>query len=263
MHQSIGVRFRVLLGCSLTITACDGAAKRGDAAEFGGSIVVATQNEPRTLLPPVVSQIDEKIIADQIFEPLAFLGDEGRLDGGFRPAIADTWEWERDSTAIVFRLNPKAHWQDGAPLRASDVTFTYELFNDSIVSYKDRASLARIDSVTARDSMTVMYWYDARYPEQFFDAASRMQIVPAHLLSKEPRATLRTAAFGRQPVGSGRFRVGKWTANESVELVADTTHYRGRPKLDRVIFAIVPDANAVSARLTTGELDVGRSEEHT
>ena len=196
------------------------------------------------------------MVIDQIFEPLAWLGDEGHLDRGYRPALADSWSWETDSTAIVFRLNPSARWQDGTPVRASDVRFTYELFSDSVVGYKDRASLARIDSVTVRDSMTAVFWFDGRYPEQFFDAAHRMQIVPAHLLSKEPRATLQTAAFGRQPVGSGRFRVGKWVANSSIEVVADTAHYRGRPNLDRVIFAIVPDPNAQSARLTTGELDV-------
>jgi peptide/nickel transport system substrate-binding protein len=104
--------------------------------------------------------------------------------------------------------------------------------------------------------LTAVFWFNARYPEQFFDAASRMQIVPAHLLEREPRATLQTAAFGRQPVGSGRFRLSKWSAGSSLELVADTAHYRGRAKLDRVIFAIVADPSAMTARMVTGEIDV-------
>jgi peptide/nickel transport system substrate-binding protein len=256
MRESMSRRMSFLVSSLLTIAACDGGAARSGDTDVGGSIIVATQAEPRTLLPPLVSAIDEDIVSDQIFETLAWVGDEGHLDRGYRPALADSWSWENDSLAIVFRLNPKARWQDGKPVRASDVRFTHDLFADSTVGYKDRASLAHIDSVTARDSLTAVFWFDARYPEQFFDAASRMPIVPAHLLANEPRATLPTSAFGRAPVGSGRFRLAKWTPGSSIELVADTAHYRGRAKLDRVVFTMVSDPNALSARLTTGELDV-------
>jgi peptide/nickel transport system substrate-binding protein len=257
MYETIARRITLVATCGLALvgSAC-GETRPVDADDVGGSIIVATQAEPRTLMPPLVSAIDEKMVTDQIFEPLAWMGDEGRIDTGYRPALADTWTWENDSLAIAFRLNPAARWQDGAPLRASDVRFTYEFFNDTIVGFKDRASLARIDSVTVRDSLTVVFWFDGRYPDQFYDAAHRMHILPAHLLANESRATLPTSAFGRQPVGSGRFRLRKWTPNSSIELVADTAHYRGRAKLDRVIFTMVPDPNAVSARLTTGDVDV-------
>jgi peptide/nickel transport system substrate-binding protein len=240
------------------VTACDGGAPRSaaDDSAVGGSIVIATSNEPRTLLPPLISVIDEKIIADQIFEPLAWLGDEGRLDSGYRPGLADSWSWEHDSTAIVFHLNPRARWQDGAPVSAADVRFTFALHSDSLVGFKDRASLGQIDSVSVRDSATAVFWFKSRYPEQFYDAGARMLIVPEHLLAREPRATLMTAAFGRQPVGSGRFRLAKWDPGASIELVADTANYHGRPKLDRVVFTITADANALAARLTTGEIDL-------
>ena len=257
MRESIGPRISVLVACALAVAACDGGTKKSeDPSAVGGSIVIAAQNEPRTLLPPLITQIDEKIIADQIFEPLAWLGDEGHLDRGYRPGLADSWSWEHDSTAVVFRLNPKARWQDGKPVRASDVRFTFGLYADSIVGFKDRSSLARIDSVTARDSVTAVFWFKNRYAEQFYDAATRLLIVPEHLLAREPRGTMLTSAFGREPVGSGRFRLGKWTPNASIELVADTGNYHGRPNLDRVVFAVTADANALSTRLTTGEIDL-------
>ena len=257
MRESTGPRITILVAYALAVAACDGGAtKSEDASAVGGSIIIAMQNEPRSLLPPLINQIDEKIVEDQIFEPLAWLGDEGHLDRDYRPGLADSWSWERDSTAIVFHLNPKARWQDGPPVRASDVRFTFGLYTDSIVGFKDRSSLARIDSVTARDSVTAVFWFKNRYPEQFYDAATRLLIVPEHLLAREPRATLLTSALGRQPVGSGRFRLGKWTPNASIELVADTANYHGRPNLDRVVFAVTTDQTALRTRLTTGEIDL-------
>src|SRR4029450_6504623 len=85
MRESIGPRISVLLAstlaCTLAAAACNAGEKQPvDAEAVGGSIVIAAQNEPRTLLPPLITQIDEKIVADQIFEPLAWLGAEGYMD---------------------------------------------------------------------------------------------------------------------------------------------------------------------------------------
>jgi ABC-type transport system substrate-binding protein len=141
-------------------------------------------------------------------------------------------------------------------VRASDVRFTFALYSDPTVGALERPALARIDSVTVRDSLTPVFWFNARYPEQFHDAAMRMLIVPEHSLASEPRGTLQTSAFGRSPIGSGRFRLAKWTAS-AIELIADTTNYHGRANLDRVIFAKVTDPNALVAGLSSGELDAG------
>jgi|RhiMetdeSRZDD1v2_1073273.scaffolds.fasta_scaffold07837_5 peptide/nickel transport system substrate-binding protein len=235
--------------------ACDRQtpSKAGDEAP-GGSLVAALQSDVGQVIPPTIQQVDQKMVADQIFEPLAWLGDESRTDGDFRPALADSWNWERDSMVVAFHMNPNARWHDGAPVRASDVRFTYALYTDSTVGSQEAQALERIDSVTVRDSLTPVFWFNARYPEQLYDAAVRMLIVPEHLLANEPRATLQTSAFGRKPVGSGRFRLAKWSAT-SLELVADTMHYRGRAKLDRVIFALTGDPNTLVPKLTTGEVD--------
>lgn len=238
-------------------TACDGGSSEAvnDRAE-GGTLVVGIQTDIGPLIPPLIRQVDQKLVADQIFEPLAWVGDEGRVDGGFRPAIADSWEWERDSTALVVRMNPGARWHDGKPVRASDVRFTFGLYTDPQVGSVESQALSRIDSVTARDSLTPVFWFGKRYPEQLYDAVARMLVLPEHALASAPRATLQTADFGVKPFGSGRFRVVTWDPKANTQLVADTTHYRGRAKLDRIVFSFTPDPNALVTRLSAGELDV-------
>lgn len=241
------------------LAACDRTApvdRTGDAPE-GGTLVVALLTEVAHLVPPILTQVEGKAVADQIFEPLARTGAGGYagVDHGFLPALAERWRWERDSLAVVFELDPRARWHDGTPVRASDVRFTYSLYTDPAVGSRQRPNFARIDSVTTPDSLTAVFWFAARYPDQFYDAAARMLIVPEHVLGAENRATLQTAAFARSPIGGGRFRLARWAANQAIELVADTAHHRGRPKLDRVVFAVTPDPNALVARLANGELD--------
>jgi peptide/nickel transport system substrate-binding protein len=246
---------RALAFLLVTVAACDRPSTTpSDDNAPGGSLVAAMQTEIGVVIPPVIRQVDEKLVADQIFEPLAWIGDDSRTDADFRPALADSWSWESDSLAIVFHLNPRARWHDGEPVRASDVRFTHSLYADPAVGSQDRSALAGIDSVTVRDSSTAVFWFGKRYPDQLYDAAIRMLILPEHVLSSQDRATLATSPFGRNPIGSGRFRLAKWDAN-SIELVADTNHYRGRAKLDRVIFAPVGDPNTLVTRMTGGEID--------
>ena len=240
----------------LVTTACERAPSStpADTSAVGGSLVAAVHTDIGQVIPPAIQHIEQKLVADQIFEPLAWLGDQSRTDGDFRPALADSWDWERDSMAIAFRLNPRARFHDGVPVRASDVRFTYALYTDPAVGAQDGPALARIDSVTVRDSLTPVFWFSKRYPDQLLDAATRMLIVPEHLLAKEPRASLRTSAFGRNPVGSGRFRFSRW-GPAGIEIVADTAHYRGRAKLDRVIFTPTGDENTLVPRMSNGEID--------
>jgi len=237
-------------------TACDGTTRTtSEDALTGGSLIVAVSTDIGHIVPPAIVQVDQRLVADQVFEPLAWVGDEGRLDDGFRPALADSWSWEADSTVLVFHMNPAARWHDGKPVRASDVRLTFSLYTDPAVGSPDRQPLMRIDSVTVRDSLTPVFWFGSRYPEQLFDAAARMLIVPEHAVANEPRANLPASAFARSPIGSGRFRVAKWDPKTAVELVTDTTHYRRRANLDRVIFAHIPDPTAMVTRLSAGELD--------
>ena len=246
---SLGLLVTLVAGCERS-----GAGAAGEPV--GGTVITALTTDVTQLIPPMIQQVDEKTVADQIFEPLVQPGDEDRLDSGFRPAIADSWSWEQDSMVVVFHLNPGARWHDGAPVRANDVRFTFALYTDPAVGSQEKPALSRVDSVTARDSVTAVFWFNARYPQQFYDAGARMLILPEHLLGKEPRATLQTSAFARNPVGSGRFRLAKWTTS-AIELIADTTNYHGRAKLDRLMFVKVTDANAVVAGLSNGELDAG------
>jgi peptide/nickel transport system substrate-binding protein len=253
MRQS----FAQVLTLLVVATACERPASTAasDTSSVGGSLVAVIHTDVGQVLPPAIQQIEQKLIADQIFEPLAWLGDQSRTDGDFRPALADSWTWERDSLTIGFRLNPNARFHDGVPVRATDVRFTYALYTDPAVGSQESQAISRIDSVTVRDSLTPLFWFSKRYPDQLLDAAARMLIVPEHLLANEPRASLRTSAFGRNPIGSGRFRLAKWTPT-GIELVADTTHYRGRAKLDRVIFTPAGDENTLVPRMTNGEIDL-------
>lgn len=63
-------------------------------------------------------------------------------------------------------------------------------------------------------------------------------------------------ATKEMPIGSGPFKLLKFKQGESVTLEANKNYFMGAPKVDNVIFTIIPDnATAVQA-LVNGEIDV-------
>src|SRR2546427_398305 len=236
------------------ITSCE--RRRGCAGEYCGTLVFAAPGEPDLLLPAVTQQQYAQDIAGQLFLKLADLGlSENTVgDEDFQPQLAERWEWD-DPLTLVFHLDPRAHWQDGRPVTAADVAFTFDIYTDPLVNSPFRSSLRTISAVTTRDSLSAVFRFHARYPEMFYDAVYHMRILPAHLLRPVPRSQWRSAALGRAPVGDGPYRFVAWKAGESVELAADSTFFLGRPHIRRLIWRFTPDLQVAVTQVIAGDAD--------
>lgn len=225
-------------------------------ADAGGTLVIATTADPGTLFPPFAITTQAKQITEQIYDYLADVGPDlnTRNEKGFRAALSDRWRWSGDSLMLAFYLNPRAAWHDGRKVTARDVRFTFALNKDPALGGRLSTELGNIDSVTVTDSLTAVFWFHARSPTQFLDAAAQMLILPAHQLEKIPVDSLREAA--PPPIGTGRFRLRRWDKGASVEIVADTSNYRGRARLDRVIWSVSPEFTTAVTKLFAGDADL-------
>ncbi len=240
----------------LLLSACAENDPARVEAESGGTLIISTTADPGSLFPPHVSTWQGRQITEQIYDHLADVGPEmsTRGDANFRQQLADGWRWSEDSLSIAFHLHPRAKWHDGRSVTARDVRFTFALYTNPVVGASTRSDLAQIDSVTASDSSTAVFWFRRGYPTQFLDAAAQMLVLPAHLLERIPPDSLRERV--PPPIGSGRFRLRSWDKGSRVELIADTGNHRGRARLDRVIWTIAPEFTAAVTKLFTKNADL-------
>ncbi|HXE83249.1 MAG TPA: ABC transporter substrate-binding protein [Gemmatimonadales bacterium] len=246
-----------LLGV-LTVAALAGCERRGGCTgSYCGTVIDAALSEPATLLPPVTEDVVAGDIGEQLFLKLADVGMSTNTvgDEDFQALLANRWEWDGPVT-LVFHLDPRARWQDGQRVSAADVEFTFDAYQDSVVGSPFRAKLRRIASVTQRDSLTAVFRFREQYPEMFYDAVYHMRILPAHLLRSVPRDQWKTAAFGRQPVGSGPYKFVRWQSAQSIELVADSTFFLGRPGIRRLIWRFTPNLQVAVTQVIADQADV-------
>lgn len=238
-----------------TLAACE--RRGGCTGAYCGTLINAAVAEPGTLLPPSSEDIVANDLGEQLFLKLADVGmSENTLgDEDFQPLLAQKWEWDGPLT-LVFHLDPRARWHDGQPVTAADVEFTFNAYTDSLVASPFRPKLRRIASVTQRDSLTAVFRFRERYPEMFYDAVYHMRILPAHKLRPVPRDQWRTAPFGREPVGDGPYRFVRWQPAQSIELVADSTFFLGRPWIRRLIWRFTPNLQVAVQQVIADQADV-------
>lgn len=260
LHSPLRARRWASLALAITaLTGCKGTdSSSAGSGDVGGTVVISIPGEPATLMPLLVASQADRQTTDLLYDRLAEIGDEmGTIgDKGFKPQLAESWQWSADSMSIAFRINPRARWHDGRPVRASDVRYSVRLVKDSTFGSSITPLIGNIDSVSVRDSLTAVAWFKRRMPEQFYDLVYQVLIVPEHVLGNTPPAQLKTADVARRGIGSGRFRLASWQPGQRLELIADTANYRGRAKLDRLVFATSPDFNAAAARFFSGDADM-------
>jgi peptide/nickel transport system substrate-binding protein len=253
------MRFRSSLAALvLIVSAACGAEKTGSTSNSstGGTLIIETLSEPKDLLPPYVADLESRRIQDLVFDHLAEIDSSLNTldDRTFSPRIAQKWTWAPDSMSIAFSINPKARWHDGQPVTAKDVRYSFNTFVDPKVASPAASLMTNIDSVSVRDSLTAVVYFKKRTPEQFYDVAYQLVLFPEHVYGSIPLENLRTDPKSRAPIGSGRFRFVRWDPGK-IELISDTANYRGRAKLDRLIF-VKTDPAAAAAQVLSGEADV-------
>jgi peptide/nickel transport system substrate-binding protein len=250
------MRSPLLLLAALALAACNSPDRTAAAGEYGGTLIITPPADASSIFPPFVAEATDHWVQDQVFDRLAEINADLTTigDKGFTPRLAQKWECAPDSMSIAFSIDPRARWHDGKPVTAADVRYTFRAYTDPKAGSPNASNLMNIDSVSVRDSLTAVVWFKRRKPEQFYDVAYQLLIVPEHVYGAIPMEQLRTSPLTRTPIGSGRFRFVRWDPGTRIELVADTANYRGRAKLDRVIFTPV-DAVTASTQILVGQAD--------
>jgi peptide/nickel transport system substrate-binding protein len=235
------------LGCQPDLR-CEG--------DWCGTGVIVSAAEPEVLFPALATFDVHIAISDLLFWKLADVGLEANTfgDDGFVPMLAESWEFEGPTT-ISFRINPNARWHDGVPVTAADVAYTFAVFTDPEVNFINRSRLANITSVSVRDSLTAVFEFSRRHPEQFYDAVFHMRVVPHHLLDSIPMAELVSHPVMRNPVGNGPYRFVRWDAGEMIELAGDSAFFAGRPGFRTIVWRFASDQVAMVSQLIAGEAD--------
>lgn len=163
-----------------------------------------------------------------------------------------------DGTTITYHLRRDAKWSDGVPFTAEDVRFSIDVVRNPKNNESTHEGFDLIRSVDTPDPYTVVLHltrpHSSFYVNFFGSAYAQPCVLPKHLLGS--LASINEAPYNALPVGIGPFKYASWQRGDSVTMVPDPLYFGRKPKLQKVVFKIIPDRNTTLTQLTTHEIDL-------
>lgn len=163
----------------------------------------------------------------------------------------------RDGLSITYHLRRNVRWQDGVAFDVRDLIFTWRQMMNPRNAVVSRLGYDVIASIASPDRYTAVVHLKRRYAPfvaAFFTMANHPDcILPEHLLAKY--SDLNRIAYNELPVGTGPFRIASYEKGSRIEFVANPLYWRGRPKLDRIDYRIVPSDNTILTMLQSHQTD--------
>lgn len=180
-----------------------------------------------------------------------FVEDGG--EGKILPQLATSWDISPDGKTYTFKLRQGVKFSDGTDFNAAAVIFNLKRWVNN-----DRHAILtanNVESMEALDDYTVKIVYKSgAYPILTELTYPR----PVRFLS--PAAITKTEGSDNgkftKPIGTGPWMVESYTKDQEFTLVPNPYYWGEKPKVDKITFKIITDAQARSLALQSGEVDI-------
>jgi peptide/nickel transport system substrate-binding protein len=246
-----GLGTAIVLAAALALTVLLTLPGAAQEPKQGGRLIVATQQDPITMLGAVSTHLHSHMVADTMYSGLV---RQKWDDPKPYPDLAERWEISGDGKVYTFHLVKNATWHDGKPFTSADVKFSIE----EVIRKNHPAGgmlFGTLDRVDTPDPYTAVIVLKQPFVPLMSYLMSKMYgtIVPKHIYEG---TDIKTNPHNFSPIGTGPFKFKEYVKGSHVRVVRNENYFRkGQPYLDEVVIRIIPDWSAMVAAFETGEVN--------
>jgi peptide/nickel transport system substrate-binding protein len=224
------------------------------------TLVIGDKSDIGTLL----SILPQTWADSALTEAIGLVPIQAEFDCSIKPSpgLAKAWEWNEDGTVLAVELRDDLTWEDGVPVTADDVAFTYDLVGDPTVtspyvSYVEHMTPDGRPKVI--DATHIEWHFTHAYDRDIQTSHANLLPVPKHVFAGADRATLRGHEKANQALSYGPWRLATWEPSQRVVLEPNP-EFSGpeqyRPRLNRVIYRVIPEYATRLLELESGNIDL-------
>ena len=221
------------------------------SSAFGAAsttLTVGQGAEPVELDPQNITDNPSEEVCFQIYEGLVgFDVEDGRLE--VAPRLADSWEVSEDGRVWTFHLKKGVVFHSGAPFNAEAVK---KNFDRLLTGKYKRSSLFTpfLSEVKVVDDATVQFLLSMSFGPFLHTMCHTAAIII------DPTSIDSGVEIKNNPSGTGPFKFKSWQKGDRITLEAFDKYREGKPAMETVVFMSIPDDNARTMMLETGEIDI-------
>lgn len=197
-----------------------------------------------------------------IFDPLIDVSYESFHNREFIPRIITGWDFKNDESTVVYHLRRDVLWHDNSKLTAHDMKFTYDVITDpssGCIQYVEDFNVWVKDYRIIDDyTFEVDLRMGDPYHFQSVYYTTGIVLLPYHYFKDIPMNEIGfDARFNQRPIGYGPYKIVDRKVNSYVTLEKFNNYWnKGYPKIDRVVYKVIPEAYPTWVAFKRGEIDL-------
>ncbi len=262
-------------GAVLTLAGFASLASDLALAQSTVRIGMTAADIPRTLGQPDQGFEGNRFTGNTMYEGLTLWDlSSSEKPSVIIPGLATEWAVSpSDNTKWIFKLRPGVKFHDGSDFNADAVVWNVEKVLKQDAPHFDPSqvgvtasrmptlrSARKIDDLTVElttaspesllpINLTNLFMASPAHWKKHYDAAS----------ATDPKEKAKQAwdAFSRNSSGTGPWKMERFVPRERLELVKNDNYWNParRPKVDKLVLLPMPEANARTAALLSGQVD--------
>ncbi len=260
-----------LLALSLAATGCGGGSTGSNAnpdanagangnppaeaqadIDTNATVNFATSADPNFNPWSPSGYMESQTVTEIIFDGLTKWG----TDYTPIPSLATSWEPSKDGLTWTFKLREGVKWHDGQPFSSDDVVYTFnEIVLKKELGANGSSNYTDVEKVVANGPNEVQFILKKPWSSLPNYLAYYAKILPKHIFAGQDPWKL-TSFNKEKPIGTGPFKIVKYSPGQSIELERNPDYFGGAAKIAKVIVHIVPDTNTQIAQLLSGTLNL-------
>ena len=204
-----------------------------------------------TLAPPTLDLTRNaaagipEVLLYNVYEGLVKLDKAGKI----KPLLAQSWTISKNGRVYTFKLHSGVHFQNGDPLTADDVVFSFErvLHPPPRHPHPHADDMAPVKTVQAVGPTTVRVTLKQRSHGWLYAMTG-----PAGVIF-DPKAI---PTLATHPVGTGPYAFSSMVPQYSVTLTRNPSYWGTPASLDKIVFRYYTDPNALVNAELAGDIDI-------
>lgn len=233
---------------SLRTAAVAAAALIAAAGAAAQNLAIGFADPVSSVDPQLNNHAGDRSLALHFWDSLVTSRDGGKLD----PGLASSWKSLDDKT-WEFKINTAIKWQDGTPVSADDIVFSFQRARSvpgSVASYS--GALRSVESATAKDPGTLIVKTSTPNP------MLPLEIASIYVVSKHVGEKARTEDYnsGKAVVGTGPYKFISYTPGDRTVFERNPSYWGPKPQWDKVTYRFINNGAARTAALLAGDVDV-------
>lgn len=219
-------------------------------AKKGGTLKVASQVPTAAINPLTVADLGGSTMLAQTGDFLAF---DNSMTQQLEPMLATSWSHNGDGSIWTFKLRQGVKFQNGQPMSADDVVYTFKQQSDAKNASNALSTFTGVldpDGVVKVDDSTVAFHLEGpngNFPYIISSDNYNLVIVP------------KGTDFGKWQqtfIGTGPFKLQRYTQNAGAQFVANPDYWGGPPHLASTAFTFYTGEPPQLLAIQGGAVDV-------